>query len=568
MGRWLIRLLLSAVAAQATAIPEIVLQKDLHHGRVGGVACESRECSAIGRDILARGGNAVDALVGTTFCVGVIGMYHSGIGGGGFAVVRDPSGEYEAVDFREEAPLAAFEDMFKDNEIASIVGGLAVAVPSEIRGLEYIHSKYGILPWRTVMQGAIHVAKNGFRVSNDTLYYMNDLISHGVTFLWDDPTWAEIFAPKGKLVTEGDLIIRKNYAETLSKIAEQGADVFYKGEIAKIIVDFVQEKGGILTLDDMEDYQVLTRPVKSINYRGLNLHTIGAPAGGAVSLQILKIMEHFSPDDWESSMNLSTHRFAEAMRFAYGARTKLGDPVFVLDDDVEAREAEMLDPERVEAIVQRISDERSHDPSYYNPDRLYAPDSHGTSHIVAADRSGMVISLTTTVNLLFGAMIMEPKTGIIMNNEMNDFSIPGVPNDFGFEPSPANYIRPRKRPLSSIAPIIAEFPNGTFAAAVGAAGGSRIISTSAQALWHMLDHGMGAAEALAAPRLHDQLAPDRVVLERAFGDPVARSLEGKGHNVVWMKGRISAAQGIRRAWDGTFEAASDPRQLNSEGYAL
>ncbi|KAK5997306.1 Glutathione hydrolase proenzyme [Cladobotryum mycophilum] len=277
-------------------------------------------------------------------------------------------------------------------------------------------------------------------------------------------------------------------------------------------------------------------------------------------------MEQFKAEDW-ADPNLSIHRFTEAMRFAYGSRTQLGDPEF-LDNDVEAFETEMLDEEHVKAIVKRITDNRSHHPSYYNPYKVYTPDDHGTSHIVTTDHSGMAVSMTTTVNLLFGAEVMEPTTGIILNNEMNDFSIPGVSNEFGFAPSEANYIRPGKRPLSSMTPIIAEFPNGTLYAAIGAAGGSRIISATAQTLWHILDHDMTAAESLAYPRMHDQLAPDRVVLEKKFSKSVGDYLKEKGHHVEWADPGSSAVQCIKRHFDGSLEAASEPRQKNSAGYTV
>ncbi|KKO99232.1 hypothetical protein THAR02_08661 [Trichoderma harzianum] len=557
-----------AITVQAAAIQqEIIFQKETP-GHVGGVASESRECSAIGRDLLARGGNAIDALVGTTFCVGVIGMYHSGIGGGGFAVVRDANGEYEAIDFREAAPAAAFEDMYKNNASASIRGGLAVGVPSEIKGLEYMHTKYGVLPWKTVMQGAIHVARNGFRVSSDLVRYMSSTFkADGGTFLTKDPNWAADFAPDGDLVKEGAWMTRKRYADTLEKVSEHGSEIFYSGELAETIVDYVRSTGGTMTLDDMANYKVIIRPVHNVTYRGLTLHGIGSPAGGAVSLQILKIMERYDSKDW-SDQDLSRHRLTEAMRFAYAARISLGDPEFV-DADVEGFEKEMLDPKNIDAIHERIWDNQTHPIKYYNPEDFYVPENHGTSHIVAADKSGMAVSLTTTVNLLFGAHIVEPETGIILNNEMNDFSIPGVSNEFGFAPSVANYIRPGKRPLSSITPIIAAFPNGTLYAAIGAAGGSRIISATAQVLWHVLDdHDATLAGALQRPRLHDQLMPNTVLLEEMFDDEVALGLEKRGHNVTWARPGLSSVQAVRRFTDGVFEAAGEPRQKNSAGYTL
>ncbi|UNI19812.1 hypothetical protein JDV02_005963 [Purpureocillium takamizusanense] len=566
--RLLLAISLHHVAVTARAVPEIVLSPD-SHGSLGAVASEAAECSAIGRDLMARGGNAADALVGTTFCVGVIGMYHSGIGGGGFAMIRDAHGNYEAVDFREAAPAAAHQDMYQGNVNGSIVGGLAVGVPSEVRGLEYIHKKYGVLPWTTVMQGAIHVARNGFKVTSDTVGYMKSGVAgREFNYLSQDPSFAQDFAPNGTLLGEGDIMVRKRYADTLQKIAEQGGDAFYKGEIAEAMVKYIQQTNGSMTLDDLSSYEVLSRPVKSVRYRGVDLHTVGAPASGAVCLNILKTMEQFDLPDRGGDVNLTAHRFAEAMRFAYGSRVELGDPDYV--DGVRAFEDRMLSEVNARRIRDNISDDHTQPVEAYDPSDMYAPDGHGTSHIVTADASGMATSLTTTINLLFGAQIMDPTSGVILNNEMNDFSIPGVPNEFGFQPSEANYIRPGKRPLSSVTPVIVSDPRrgGRLVATVGAAGGSRIITATAAALWHVLEHAMSMREALAEPRMHDQLMPNTVLLEYKFGNGTAASLAARGHNLTYVGEGLSAVQGIKVLDDGTFEAASEPRQRNSAGLTI
>ncbi|KYK56733.1 hypothetical protein DCS_03739 [Drechmeria coniospora] len=517
-----------------------------------------------GRDLLVRGGNAVDALVGTTFCVGVVGMYHAGIGGGGFAMIRDADGRYEAVDFRESAPAAAHEDMYQGNIHGSIHGGLSVAIPSEVRGLEYIHKKYGRLPWDKVMRGAIHVARHGFRVSSDMVRYMERATANKkYDFLRRDPSFAQDFAPNGTLLGVGDIMTRKRYANTLETIATEGADAFYTGKLAESMVKHVQQTNGTMTLDDLATYQVLSRPVKSVTYHGLDLFTVGAPASGSVCLSILKTMEQYED---HGDVNLTTHRFAEAMRFAYGARSELGDPRYV--DGMHEIEDRMLDDANARRIRHLISDEHTQPVRAYDPKALYTPHGHGTSHIVTADRSGMATSLTTTINLLFGARIMDPVSGVILNNEMNDFSIPGVPNEFGFEPSEANYIRPGKRPLSSITPVIAARADGSLFASVGAAGGSRIISATTSALWHVVEHGMTMRSALAEPRLHDQLMPNTALLEYGFDNQTALSLADRGHNITWVFAGLSAVQGIRSGEDGTFEAASEPRQKNSAGYSV
>lgn len=533
--------------------------------KLGAVSSESKICSEIGIGLLERGGNAADALVGTTLCVGVIGMQHSGIGGGGFMLVRDSKGNYESIDFRETAPSAAFENMYQGNREGSIWSGLSVAVPGDIKGLEYLHNKYGALPWRAVCNPAVHVARYGFPVTEDLVRYMDAAMSYGGKFLIDGPEWAIDFAPNGTLLKLNETLTRKRYADTLEKIAENGAEVFYQGEMANFTIAAIQAANGTMTLDDLKDYALSVREPIAINYRGYKLTTTGAPSGGSVALSILKIIEGYDMSS-PASLNLSIHRLDEAMRFSYGAHSELGDPDFF--DYMDEFEAKMLQPKRAADIRSRISDHHTQPVSAYDPKGYMIPEGHGTSHIVAADKSGMTVTLTSTVNLLFGSQLVVPETGVILNNQMNDFSIPGVRNEFGYVPSPINYIRPRKRPLSSITPVVVEHPNGTLYVSIGAAGGSRIITSTVQALWHVLDHGMTLPQALRAPRIHDQLLPDVTTVEVTMDNATAEGLKDKGHNITWVKLGSSAVQGIRLLGNGTFEAASEPRQLNSGGLAI
>ncbi|OAA54054.1 Gamma-glutamyltranspeptidase [Cordyceps fumosorosea ARSEF 2679] len=569
----------TAAAVNAAAVPEVVFSPNGDSfGSRGAVASEASECSAIGRDIIAAGGNAVDAIVGTTFCVGVVGMYHSGIGGGGFALVRDAAGNYEAVDFRETAPAAAYEDMYADDEQLSVAGGLAVGVPGEVLGLEYIHQKYGILKWRDIMQGAIRVARHGFRVSDDMVVKMNATIKDGKTYLLDDPIFAAEFAPHGQLLRKGEVMTRKNLANTLERIANEGSDAFYHGEIAENLSRFVQSRNGTLTVADLASYTVTERPVRTIRYRGLDVYGMSAPAGGAVALQVLRVLERYpaAAAGFLDARNrsLTVHRLAEVSRFAFARRASLGDPEFVDERDVLAYERDLLADSTIDAIFAAIDDDRTKHPRQYFPSEeevVALPESHGTSHISAADASGMAVSLTTTININFGAQIMEPNSGIILNDEMNDFSIPGVSNEFGFAPSRANFIRPRKRPLSSMTPLIAALPDGgPLYAVIGAAGGSRIGTATAQCLWHVVEHGMALREALAVGRVHDQLVPNRVTLEEAFPDweATAADLRARGHEVRKVAPGLSSVQAIRRLEDGSFEAVGEPRQANSAGYSI
>jgi len=228
----------------------------------------------------------------------------------------------------------------------------------------------------------------------------------------------------------------------------------------------------------------------------------------------------------------------------------------------------MLSSAAATEVRSKISDSTTQNVSWYDPSGLESLETPGTSHVVTADAAGMSISLTTTVNLLFGSQLMVPETGVIMNNEMNDFSIPGASNAFGYIPSPVNYIRPGKRPLSSITPTIVDFPNGTLYVSIGAAGGSRIITATIQSLWNILDQNMTTLQTLAQPRLHDQLVPNQVSFEYAYNNGTVVFMEERGHNVTWVAPGLSAVQGLRRLGNGTFEAAGEPRQKNSGGFTF
>ncbi|KAM3525593.1 hypothetical protein MY4038_007231 [Beauveria bassiana] len=530
----------------------------------GAVSSENAICSGIGTQLIKEGGNAVDALVGTVFCVGTVAMYHSGIGGGGFMLLRDKNGHYEFVDFRETAPAAAFQEMYKNNTDASLYGGLASGIPGELRGLEYVHKKYGVLDWATVMAPAIRIARRGFPVDQDLVSYIKQTPRN--QFLVEDPNWAVDFAPNGKLLGLGETITRKRYADTLETIASEGADAFYTGAIARATIRALGAQNGTMTLKDLEDYTIAHRQPLHIMYRGHKLTSTNAPSSGPVALSALNTVSGYDDFFQPETVNISTHRLDEAIRFAYGQRTKLGDPSFI--DGLSNYTSAMVASRTGAEIRARISDTNTEEVAYYNPQGIESLDTPGTSHIVAADASGMAVSLTTTINTLFGSRVLVPETGVLMNNEMNDFSIPGSSNAFGYRPSPQNYVRPGKRPLSSISPVIAETPEGKLYFACGSAGGSRITTATIQLVVHMLDQGMGAAESLKQPRLHDQLQPNQVTFEYAYDNSTTAFMKSLGHNVTWVAPGQSTAQALKLLANGTFEAGGEPRQKNSGGFAV
>lgn len=440
-------------------------------------------------------------------------------------------------------------------------------VPGEVRGLAHLHENYGVLPWKTVLQPAIDIARNGWVVNADLVDYMKSATEGQEDFLTENLTWAIDFAPNGTRLGLGDTITRRRYADTLETIANRGPEAFYSGPIAETMINALQRANGTMTLEDMANYTVAIRQPAQIEYRGYTLTSCSAPSSGIVALSALNTVNGYSDFFTSENIKLSTHRLDEAIRFAYGQRAELGDPLFV--SAIDTFQQSMLTPNTSTETRRKISDTHTLNVTAYNPSGLESLETPGTSHLVSADATGLAISLTTTINLLFGSQLMIPETGIIMNNEMNDFSIPGSSNAFGYVPSPANYIRPGKRPLSSMSPAIVDFAgNGSFYYAIGAAGGSRIITSTIQNLVRVLDQGFSVPQALREPRFHDQLMPNRVSFEYGFDNATVRFMEGRGHNVTWVRDGQSAAQGLRRLGNGTFEAAGEPRQENSGGYAV
>ncbi|KAG8405091.1 hypothetical protein J3459_022230 [Metarhizium acridum] len=556
----LLRLLLTAAALAPVVNGQT--QCCSHGGhKLGAVASENSICSRIGTRLLEDGGNAVDALVGTVFCVGVTSMYHSGIGGGGFLLLRSPNGTYEFVDFRETAPAAAFEDMYKGNANASIYGG---GVPGELRGTEYIHKKYGALKWPDVMAPSIKLARFGFHVTEDLVRYMDSTSPNA--FLTEDPSWAMDFAPRGCRVRLGETMTRKRYANTLETIANEGADAFYTGAIANATIRALKAANGTMTLEDLGSYTVALREPVQLKYRGYKLTSTNAPSSGVVALSALNILSGYDDFPDPSRSNLSTHLMDEAMKFAYGQRTKLGDPSFVAGLDKYTKD--MISSKTGDEVRSKITDQKTFDVPHYDPEGLESLETPGTSHVVAADAQGMSVSMTTTINLLFGSSLMVPETGVIMNNEMNDFSTPGESNAFGYVPSAANFARPGKRPLSFISPIIAETADGKLYFSIGSAGGSRIITANIQNTIHLLDGNMTVPDALKQPRLHDQLVPSRVSFEYTYNNRTVAYMKSLGYNATWVAPGQSTAQGLRLLPNGTFEAAGEPRQRNSGGFAV
>ncbi|KAH7108183.1 gamma-glutamyltranspeptidase [Auriculariales sp. MPI-PUGE-AT-0066] len=535
--------------------------------RHGAVSTENQNCSTIGVDILQAGGNAVDAAVASTLCVGTVSMFSSGIGGGGFATsefisialphtltdcntVRLPNGGgVYTVDFRETAPTASNKSMFGSDPMTSIFGGLSVGVPGEIRGLQEMHDRWGRLPWEQVVLPAAKLAEGWFvgpELAKRLQTYKVPLEANA--------DWRPIFAPNGKVLLEGEWISRHNLSRTLHEIARQGPDAFYTGRIARSLVKKISSTGGILTLEDLAGYKVHVDKAFEGTYRGKKVFTTHPPTSGIVLLHMLNLLEGYDiPEDGLTPLNF--HRMVEAMKFAAAARTRLGDPAFNLDDDIE----EIPTKKFARRLSKNITDDTTHTVNYYNP--VYdVKEDHGTMHLSVVDSDHMAVAITSTVNLIFGSFVLDPETGVILNDEMDDFSRPGIPNYFGLYPSPFNYPEPNKRPLSSTCPTIIENEDGSLHLVIGGSGGSRIFPAVAQVIVG-LDVGKSISAAIEAPRAHSQLLPPTVDLDSTVGDDIVQGLLNRGHNatVVDVNTVKGVVQGIV-VQDGFIWAAADSRK--------
>ncbi|KAF7985831.1 hypothetical protein HWV62_504 [Athelia sp. TMB] len=444
------------------------------------------------------------------------------------------------IDFRETMPAAGNETMYVTNsttpETLSTIGGLAVGVPGEMRGWEMLHKRHGKLPWKRLFEPAIKVGREGFNVTVD----LAQALSYYGSFILTDPLWAEVYAPNGTVLKEGDIAYRKRYADTLEQISIHGADYFYKGRIAENIAKAAHARGGVITTHDLANYSAIVREPVNITYRNQRIFSTVAPSSGAVVLSALKIFEGYQGNysDNDPMINVTTHRLIEATQFAYGQRTQYGDPAFT--SNVTELQQYYLKPSITSELRSKISDNTTHPIPYYDPQNYTILLDHGTSHMAVIDEAGMAVSLTTTVNLYWGSQVMTTD-GIILNDEMDDFSSPGQVNSFGFPASPINFIKPGKRPQSSISSSIAEnLETGEVTIATGSAGGSRIITATLQELYHYIDQGLTPAECTAHPRWHDQLTGETYFEWKdddlglpGFPNSTVSYLAGLGYNTTY-----------------------------------
>ncbi|MEA1063064.1 gamma-glutamyltransferase [Erwinia sp. HR93] len=563
MKQWLIACGL-ALAFQAVAAPPPVsygVEEDVFHptvARHGMVSSVDATATRVGVDILKRGGNAVDAAVAVGFALAVTHPQAGNLGGGGFMMLHTAEGKNIAIDFREMAPASASRDMFLDEKgeadsKKSLTSHLASGTPGTVAGFALALEKYGTLPLSRVLQPAIRLAKEGI-VVNDAL--ADDLKQYGSEVLPQHANSKAIFWKlNGKPWAKGERLVQRHLAHSLALIAQSGPDAFYKGAIATQIAQEMAKHGGLITKADLGAYRAVEREPVRGDYRGYQIYSMPPPSSGGIHIvQILNILENSDLAKYGFGSADAMHTMAEAEKYAYADRSEyLGDPDFV-KVPIQALTSKAY----AKSLAQQIHLNKARPSSDIKPGKLAPYESDQTTHFSVVDKEGNAVAVTYTLNTTFGSGIVAGNTGILMNNEMDDFSAkPGTPNVYGLVGGEANAVAPRKRPLSSMSPTLV-LKDGKVWLVTGSPGGSRIITTVLQMLVNTIDFGMNVAEATNAPRFHHQWLPDELRVEKGFSPDTLRLLEAKGQHIA-VKPAMGSTQSIMAAPDGTLYGAADPR---------
>jgi gamma-glutamyltranspeptidase/glutathione hydrolase len=527
----------------------------------GMVVAQEKLAARIGADVLRQGGNAVDAAVATGFALAVTYPRAGNLGGGGFMVIHlAERNEDVTIDYRETAPGATTSNIFltdgKPDIVKSRDSALAIGVPGTVAGLAIALDKYGSgqFSLADLIKPGLALAADGTEITDDiadTLPYFRKR-----TERW--PSSIKTFSrADGTPLGEGDMLVQRDLAATLAAIAEQGPRGFYEGPVAEKLVKAVTDAGGIMTLEDLKSYQPTIRPPVRGTYRGYDIVSMPLPSsGGTVLLETLNILEGFPIADLQQGSAASLHLIIEAMKRAYADRARyLGDPAFVnaptnvlLSKDYAARQRAGIDPERATPAAELSA----------KPQR----EGSNTTHYSVVDSSGNAVSNTYTLNFPYGVGLVAEGTGVLLNNELDDFTAaPGASNAFGLVGFEANLPGPGKRPLSSMSPTIV-LKDGKPVLLTGTPGGSRIISAVVQIVVDVLDYKMDIAAAVAAPRVHHQWMPDEIRVERGFPEETLESLRARGHKVVEPLGQTSA-NSILVTPNGLL-GAPDPRTRGAE----
>ncbi|ECI2903251.1 gamma-glutamyltransferase [Salmonella enterica subsp. enterica serovar Agona] len=565
----------------------------------------------VGVDILKQGGNAVDAAVAVGYALAVTHPQAGNLGGGGFMLLRTKDGNTTAIDFREMAPAGATRDMFLDDQgnadaKKSLTSHLASGTPGTVAGFSLALEKYGTMPLNKVVRPAMKLAEEGF-VVNDALaddlktygsevipnhenskaifwkygtmplnkvvrpamklaeegFVVNDALAddlktYGSEVIPNHENSKAIFWKDGEPLKKGDKLVQKNLAKSLEMIAENGPDAFYKGAIADQIAGEMQKNGGLMTKEDLASYKAVERTPISGDYRGYQVFSMPPPSSGGIHIvQILNILENFDMKKYGFGSADAMQIMAEAEKYAYADRSEyLGDPDFV-----KVPWQALTNKAYAKTLADQIDINKAKPSSQIKPGKLAPYESNQTTHFSVVDKDGNAVAVTYTLNTTFGTGIVAGNTGILLNNQMDDFSAkPGVPNVYGLVGGDANAVEPKKRPLSSMSPTIVVKEGKTWLV-TGSPGGSRIITTVLQMVVNSIDFGMNVAEATNAPRFHHQWLPDELRVEKGFSPDTLKLLEQKGQKVA-LKEAMGSTQSIMVGPDGELYGASDPRSVD------
>ena len=532
-------------------------QKEMAYGDNGMVTTQHFLATSVGEKILNKGGNAYDASIAIAFTLAVVLPRAGNIGGGGFMVMydKDTSKAY-SIDYREKAPEKSFRDMYLNedgsfnNQNLSTFGYLSSGVPGTVAGLWEVHQKFGSLPWNDLLEDAIFYAENGFNISSymaDVLYNYNEKMS---------------FFPETKKIFQADFpdfknkkFLQKDLAKTLRIISLKGKDGFYKGDIAKKISEDMRANGGLITINDLKNYNPVWREPLVSYYRNNQIITMPPPSSGGVHIiQMLNILEKYNLNEFEHNSSDYINLLSEVMKHAYADRSKyLGDPDFY---DVPVKK--ITSNQYANEIFKEINLGMSKSSSDIHPGMYLNNESHETTHFSVADIKGNIVSSTYTLNSTFGSGVVIKGTGILMNNEMDDFSAaPGIPNQFGLLGAEANEIVPMKRPLSSMTPTIVMKEHELFFT-TGSPGGSRIISAVLQSILNIVDFDMNLEKATFAKRIHHQWQPDILEIELSVNEKVKSELESMGY-LIEIKDPLTCIQTIMYE-DGKYTGYGDFRR--------
>ncbi len=531
-------------------------------GEKGMVVTEDPLATAVGLQVLKNGGNAIDAAVAVGFALAVTYPTAGNIGGGGFMVIRLANGKVYTLDYRETAPGAAYKDVYLDDEgqvlkDASLVGYKAAGTPGTVAGLEAAYKRFGTKSWDELLAPAIHYAQDGYRLSRHKTAAINTRLEYFNLF----PSSRKIFTKNGQPFDPFDMLVQKDLARTLKRIARKGSSDFYRGETARLIVRDMEHNQGMITLNDLKSYKVKWREPVHFTYRDYDVFSMPLPgSGGIVMAEIFNTLEPFNLSAFNVNSSDLIHLWVESERQAYADRA-----VFMGDADfVEVPVAKLISKKYAAYIRSQMDFFHARNSNDVAANEAWMKESFETTHFSIVDQWGNAVSNTYTLNSGFGAKAVVDGAGFLLNNEMDDFSIkPGVPNQYGLIGSYANQIDPGKRMLSSMTPTIITRHDSLFMV-VGAPGGSRIITAVAQTISNVIDHQYNIRMAIENPRFHHQWKPDVVFLERpGFTDDTIVALKGRGHTIRYVKS-LASVQGILLK-NGLIQGWSDPRR---DGKAL